>query len=363
MKIYPFHAIVPNLDNSDYSADFFETVKFRYQDYAAEKLFIPSSGGDGLYIYQIKSESGKKHIGVVACVDIQDYEKGIIKQHEKTILSNEDTQVALLKLRGASIKPVLLSYKSVEEIEKWLETYIDGHKKLYVMEFGEEKHRFWKVSEPTDMAALQGLFEKHLPAAYIADGHHRSASVSLLHKQAKTTETGQLMTAFFGSKALEIKAFHRLVRELNGLTADAFLEVLRTVFKVKILKQAALPYSKFSFTMLLDGKWFELIWRKSALKGYPEDYVLLDADLLAEKILKPVLGIKNMRADSQLTYLDGRKSLEDIEKLTPKTGVTFCLFPLEFEDIQNIADLKGTLPPKSTFFEPRMRNGLLIKEI
>ena len=365
MKILPFKAVYPNLNNVPHSNDFFDTVKFRYHEYATEDMF-KTSDSEAIYIYQIKNKDKQKFTGLIACTDIADYFDGKMKKHEKTIVSNEELQSELLSTRGAAIKPVLLTYPSVPELNELILNYLDNNRKFYVIELGGEKHRFWQIAEPKIIKKIQQIFQEKIPHTYIADGHHRSASFAALHEKNKSDKTNKMLTAYFPIEELEIKEQNRIVADLNGLTPDKFLEKLMVLFKVKVLKKGVKPYAKLEMTMFLDKKWFQLNWRKSELKDFAKGLVLLDAHLLNEKILKPILDVKNIREDERVQYMDGSKNIEEIEEATqtlPTEGVAFCLYRVEFDDLIEVADSNGVLPPKSTFFEPRMKNGLLVYEI
>lgn len=365
MKISPFKAVYPNLDLVPHSNDFFDSVKLRYDEYARMDLF-KNTESEAIYIYQIKDDHKRKYTGIITCTDIQDYYDNKMLKHEKTIENKEDVQSILFQKRGAAIKPVLLTHPSVPELESLILEYIDSHKKFYVLGLGKEKHRFWQITESDIIQKIQDLFNQKLPYAYIADGHHRSASFAALHEKLKTDKSRKMLTAYFPFKELEIKEQNRWITGLNGLSVETFLDHLKNLFKVKVLKKGVKPYAKFEMTMLLDGQWYQLNWKKSELKGFDKDFVLLDVHLLNEKILKAYLGIKNIRTDSRVAYLEGSKSISDIENYIQKSnteGVCFCLYPVAFDDLQQVADSGGVLPPKSTFFEPRMKNGLLVYEI
>ncbi len=367
MKIRSFRAMRPNLEKVPRSNDFFDTVKYRYHDYAAEGLF-EATDVEAMYIYQIKTIEGWKFTGLIACTDIAEYREGHLKKHEKTILSSEDLQGKLLETRGAAIKPILLTYPAVEPLDELIADYIDRHRKYFVMELGGEKHRFWQITEGLILKKIRQIFETRIPHAYIADGHHRSASFAALNERAPNDKNDKLLCAFFPDHELKINAFHRLISNLNGLSTDDFLTKIEAVCNVVPLKKAALPTRKFEMTLRLnDGKWFKLTWKREILADFAEGLVHLDVHLLNEKILKPILGVKNIRTDARLKYIEGTKSLNSIEKTasepTYTEGVCFCLFPVSFYDLKAVVDDAGVMPPKSTFFEPRMKNGLLVYEI
>ncbi len=366
MKIMPFRAVAPNLDKVPHSNDFFDTVKYRYHEYADEGLFCATEP-EAMYIYQIKEADGQKRTGLVVATDIEEYFNGNMKQHEKTLVTNENLQSELLHTRGAAIKPILLMYAPVAELNELIDNYIEKHKKFYVIELGTEKHRFWQITEGLILKKIRHIFDEKIPNAYIADGHHRSASFAAHHKVSPNDKTSKMLCAYFPENSLKIQAFHRVVLDLNGLTADEFLEKLKVQFKIRVLRTATLPYSKFEITMFLDNKWFQLYWRKEVLKHYVEEspvgFVQLDVDLLNEKIIKPMLGIRHIKTDPRLKYIDDQQGFEKLIKTVGTEGVGFCLFPVELDDLKAVVDSKGTMPPKSTFFEPRMKNGLLVYEI
>jgi uncharacterized protein (DUF1015 family) len=367
MKIRSFSAMRPNLEKVPRSNDFFDTVKFRYHDYAAEGLFEPTDA-EAMYIYQIKTVEGWKFTGIVACTDIAEYRDGKLKKHEKTILSSEDLQGKLLETRGAAIKPILLTYPAVEPLDELIADYMGRHRKYFVMELGGEKHRFWQITEGLVLKKVRQIFETRIPHAYIADGHHRSASFAALNERAPNDKNDKLLCAFFPDHELKINAFHRLISHHNGLSNDDFLTKIETVCNVMPLNKAALPTRKFEMTLRLnDGRWFKLMWKREILADFAEGLVHLDVHLLNEKILKPILGVKNIRTDERLKYIEGTKSLQSIEKTASGAAYTegslFCLFPVSFPDLKAVVDDAGVMPPKSTFFEPRMKNGLLVYEI
>jgi uncharacterized protein (DUF1015 family) len=358
MKILPFKAIYPILDNIPHTNDFFDSVKFRYHDYLKDGLF-QETDEESIFLYRITNAEGQKFTGIIAGVDIDDYVSGRIKKHERTIVKNENLQSELLDMRGAAIKPVLLTYPTIESLNKLINKHLDSQKKFYIITIGTEKHCFWRISEPDVIQEFQAAIKQNMPVAYIADGHHRSATFAHLHQLNPTDKTSKMLCAFFPQEELRIHSFNRIVSDLNGLTSDEFLEKLTHLFKIKVVKRGEKPYTKFQIAMFLDGRWFELHWRKSELKEFAQGLVLLDVHLLNEKILKPMLGVKNIREDPRVTYVEGTKGLTALETSCPPEGVAFCLYPVDFEDLIEVANNDGIMPPKSTFFEPRMKNGLL----
>ena len=362
MKILPFTASYPNLQKVPHTDAFFETVKFQYQEYTAEGMF-EKNPQEAIFIYRITDKDGGKQTGLVVCNDINDYLDGLMKKHEKTIVNNEARQSELLQKRGAAIKPILLIYPSVAAINQLIDKCLDSIKKFYIIEIGEEKHCFWQINDPDTIAQFQQLFNDEVPVSYIADGHHRSASFAELHQKAPTEKTAKMLCAYFPQEKVVLKEFNRIVADLGSMTPDSFLTQLTQLFKIKVLKRGEKPYTKHEMTLFLEGNWFALYWRKAELKEFAKGLVHLDVHLLNEKILKPMFGIKNIRTDARVTYIEGDKTIADIEKACPTEGVAFCLYPVELEDLIEISKTNGTMPPKSTYFKPRMKNGLLVYEI
>ena len=360
MTIHTFQAVYPQLDKVPHSNTFFDSVKWRYHEYAAEGWFA-SSDQEALYIYQIKHADGQKFTGLVGMARTQDYLNKTIKKHEKTIQENEMKQGDLLIARGAAIKPVLLTYPSVPALESLILDYTNTHKKFYVLELGQEKHRFWQIKEADTITRIQALFKEHVETAYIADGHHRSASFAQAFQKTQNPKMEQMLCAFFPDNQLKINAFHRVVHDLGGLSKSDFLEQLSHVARFSRTEASLFPRQKYEFTFYLNQDWYIGCWNDIQV-AEPEGFIQLDVDILNEHVLKPILDIKNIRNDSRITYVEGTRTPEQVAKATPTEGVAFCLYPVGFEDLKAVADSDGILPPKSTFFEPRLKNGLLVYE-
>jgi len=364
MKISPFEASYLDLQKIPHETAFFDTVKEQYLEYKTAGLFLHDPE-EAIYLYRIESPE-RSYTGLVACADIEDYLKGLIKKHEHTIVKHEQTQLELLRQRAASIKPVLITYPRVDEIQEALVAYAKQHQPFQSVKLGSDNHVFWRLTKSPFLDRIIALFDKQVPIAYIADGHHRTATLAMLYKSGMP-EASKLLCAFFQPDELEILGFHRVVEGLNGRTTDEFLEALKPLFVIKFLKKGMLPHRKLDIAACLStGEWFSLQWRKSVVKAMEDaNKIVFDAHLLNEKVLKPILGIKNIRRDNRVTYLKGTKDLLAIELAAKKLkeGVIFCLHPVYFEDMIALADSEGIMPPKSTFFAPRMLNGLLGYEI
>jgi len=369
MIIRPFQAVYPNTDYIASNDSFFGTVKEEYVSYKKSGFFNKASQ-DSIYIYQIKTPQ-RSHLGLVACVDINEYLDGNIKKHENTLAATEQRQMYLMMNRKAIVKPVLLIYPKVKKLMQLLKDYIEEYDSFYTIHFESEnqKHILWEVSDGNIIEKIQQIFEKKIPETYIADGHHRCASTALLYsrikKKKKANPYGNLLTAFFQVDQLEIYDYNRIIDALDEVSLTQFVAKLSKLFDIEFLEKPAKPTRKHEITMFLNKEWFLLKWKPEVLKEYKNQKILLDASMLDEKVLKNILGIKNVKTDTRIKYVSGTEGVNAVRTKTAKseTRVGFCLYPAQMSDLLTTADEGGVMPPKSTWFEPRMKNGLVVQEL
>ncbi|MEM9821819.1 MAG: DUF1015 family protein [Bacteroidota bacterium] len=368
MRIKPFQAVYPNFDYITSSDSFFDTVKFQFPEYK-QSGFFHKTAQEALYIYQITNQL-RTYIGIIACADIRDYTEGKIKKHENTLSSKEQQQMHLMLSREAAVKPVLLTYPPVDAIDSLLKSYIIDKPCFYTVELkkGKERHSFWEIREGTVIQELQKHFSKHVPYTYIADGHHRTSTSALMHERMRNKEVDKeynlLLSAFFPTPEIEIHDYNRVVEGLNDCTLTTFMAKLSQLFEIEILEKKRKPKEKHEIIMFLNREWFQLKWRKRILKTHEGNGVILDANLLDEKVLRDILGIEDVRTDVRIKYVEGPKGLSELRGKTIKNEnrVAFCLYPVQLADLFKIVNEGKTMPPKSTWFEPRMRNGLIVHE-
>lgn len=367
MHIHPFKANYPNLTSGSLPDSFFEKAKSAYPSYLKRGLFLKSPH-PALYIYQIQQGEHQK-TGIISSLSVQDVLEGRLKPHEHTIELEEEKQIRLLMYRKAAVKPVLAIYPKVDSLEEWIQYYIQQHPVLFHIDLEQSSHTVWEIAHPDKIAELRWLFQEKVPYSYIADGHHRAFSAQrMLARAQQSQSTGvhdQLFCAFFSSDRVEIQEYNRLITGLNGLTPLGLMAKLGTLFEISLLEGATKPTEKFEITICLKGEWFRLRWKEHILLQYPEETVLLDAMLLNEKVINPILGIEDVRNDRRMEYYEAPKGLEILEKRcrSQKQRIAFCLYPVLFEELVQVADAGGVMPPKSTWFEPRMLNGLLVRPI
>ncbi|MEZ4950669.1 MAG: DUF1015 family protein [Saprospiraceae bacterium] len=368
MHIRPFHALYPKLKYITSSDSFFGSVKQDYPDYKRAGIFEKTEQ-EGFYLYSIKSPR-KQYNGLIATSDINDYLDGSILKHEQTLTSLEQVQLDLLFRRGATVKPVLLTYDTVDSIEEWYETFMHRNEPFFELDFEEEgqHHKIWSINKAEDISELQTLFLNNIPKTYIADGHHRSSTAALMYERNKHKDPERyryFLTAYFSFRDLEVLDFNRVIRDLGNNSLSSFMAHLSKVCEIKPLKKESKPKRKHELTMLVNKEWYRLRWRKKALKGIEDPASLLDASLLEHLVLDPILGIDDARTDKRIKYVEGVKGMDNITNIVNRghQRVGFFLYPVEMEDFTFIADAGSTMPPKSTWFEPRMKNGIIVQEL
>ncbi len=237
------------------------------------------------------------------------------------------------------------------------------------MEFEEpvETHRFWAIREEGDLDFLKQLFLK-IPKCYIADGHHRMAATRLLYERAKKNpkkhKHDKILCTFFPVSELECYDYNRVIHNLETISMATFMALLSQVFDIEPMEQGGKPTQKHEITMYLRKEWFRLRWRRHVLAEYKDQRVILDTMLLNEKVLRDILKMGEIRTDERIEYVEGPQGIEPITKKVNRDdhSVGFCLHPLLLEELILIADDDKVLPPKSTWFEPRLKNGLIVKE-
>jgi uncharacterized protein (DUF1015 family) len=366
MQIKPFLPILPDFTKIEVSEDFFENVREEYKTYEKQGFFsnnhLPS-----IFFYEIKTPY-RSHLGVVSALDLQDFYDNKVKKHEKTLLEKEQQQMALLLERGTMVKPVLLTYKNVATIQAFIKTHITQHSPTIVYALPEETHRFWQIVDTQTIAAVQQLFADEINTTYIADGHHRLTTNVLLHQTMLAEKRGdaddfrQIFVAFFAADELSISPFHRVVKH----DVDNFLEAIAQ-FATVVQTDDATPKQKFNFAFYHQKKWYNATWKTAIIEAAKANKtVLLDVDLLNDYVLQKILGIADIRKDKRINYIEGNKSITELERVSDKgesQQIAFWLYPVDIQDLMTVSDNDGVMPPKSTFFEPRMKNGMICQAI
>lgn len=363
MRITPFQAQLPNLALIDDPDQFFRGVKESFADYQSQGFFSDLLE-PGVFVYEIVTEN-RTFRGLLACADIQDYLQGNIKKHENTLVSREELHLQLFQQFQAMIKPVLLAYPEVPAVKSWMEGITSAQVPSFTLPIkaDEQVHRLWPVTNKKELIYIQELFAAFVPASYIADGHHRCATVAAIYEEKKGKS--QLFCALFPSSDLAILDFNRVINPMDRFDADDFLQKMAELMDIVVLSDAQKPTQKFSLTMLFQQQWYGLTWKTQVLERYRWEQVILDTQLLNELVLRDLLGIVDVRNDPRIAYVEGPLGIEGIEKKisNPTNEIGFCLFPVDLRDLMVLSDHNQMLPPKSTWFEPRMKTGLVVCQL
>ncbi|RDK86878.1 DUF1015 domain-containing protein [Marinirhabdus gelatinilytica] len=348
----------------------YQLVRNRYQEFKEDEIFMQDRE-PCYYFYKIVNRDGLEFNGIVAAASAEDYENNLIKKHESTIEYRENTFKEYLKTVGFNAEAVLLTYPDHPEIDEMIAEVMATRAEYEFTTTYRDTHYVWNIDDKTIVEKLQGHFAE-MDAVYIADGHHRSSSSALLAANLKAENKNHkgdepynyFMSFLIPESDLKIYEFNRLVKDLNGLSKEEFLIQLDAMYRIENRGVAYYkPSKKHHFSMYLDGEFYSLYLRKNnytinnALEG-------LDTHILYTTILQPILGIDDVRNDTRLAYADGKKDMVyvkgEVDKENYKVG--FGLLPVSVEEMKQIADEGLTMPPKSTYIEPKLRSGVTIYE-
>jgi len=365
MKIFPFKAIYPNLELIASPDSFFGAVRENYIE-LYQYGFFHHSDDTAFYILDIQM-GDRVHTGLLTCLHIDDYTKGKIAKHEQTIASSEQTMLKLILQRGAMVKPVLVCHPEMKDIAKEIQKLKKKHKPFLELNMasGVQHYRLYQVKEK-EGAHLAELYKALVPKLYIADGHHRcSVAEKLLHRQGnkKDKDYSLVLSAVFPFDQLAILDYNRTVQLPYHLKLTRFMAEVSKLCDIHLLNSPSAPVRKHDLTMYVQGDWFQITWKEEVLKKYKKEPAILDAHVLDKEILEGILGIKDIRTDNHVDYVSGDQGPERVAEKAHVSDhhVGFCIYPVQFAELTKISDHHGTLPPKSTWFEPRMMNGLIVK--
>lgn len=318
---------------------------------------------DCYYLYRLIMD-GRSQTGLVCVSSVRDYENNIIKKHEHTRPEKENDRINHIKTTGAQTGNVFLAYKNVAEIDELINKYTSTKNPVY--DFTSEdgiQHSVWIVNDSTNVETITKLFSEKVPFTYIADGHHRAASAAKVKAAlgSKATEAANyFLTTLFPSNQLHIIDYNRVVKDLNGLTKESFLEKLSEHFDMEVSgSKQVKPQSLHEFGMYLDNCWYLL---KAKPGTYTTDPIgVLDVTVLQNQVLDKLLGITDPRTDTRIDFVGGIRGLSELEKRvnSGEMQVAFSLYPVSIQQLFDIADSGEVMPPKSTWFEPKLRDGLL----
>lgn len=311
------------------------------------------------YIYQLIMNN-KSQTGLVCCSSVNDYEHGLIKKHEFTRPEKEADRIAHIKTTGAQTGNVFLAFRDVDELNEIIDKWKAEKSPVYDFKSADAvQHTVWVISDEDTINTITKIFKTKVPCTYIADGHHRAASAAKVRYQlADSQEAAYFLTTLFPAGQLKIMDYNRVVKDLNGLSTEEFFDRINKSFTVEREKEAYAPTDPHNFGMYIEGKWYKL----TALDGtFSTDPIgILDITILQNNLLEPVLGIKDQRTDKRIDFVGGIRGLKELEKRvnSKEMKVAFSLYPVSIQQLFDIADSGNVMPPKSTWFEPKLRDGL-----
>ena len=356
-------------DDVDTYADcVYEKARELLDTQIAEGVYV-TDAGDHYYLYELTMD-GRSQTGIVACSSIDDYVNGVVKKHENTREDKELDRIRHVDTVNAQTGPIFLTYRQ-NEILKAIVAEEKAKPVLY--DFASDdgiRHRVWKIDDPAQTAAIEAAFAA-IPATYIADGHHRAASavkVGLKRRAENPGYTGEepfnyFLSVLFPDEELMILPYNRVVKDLNGMSREQFFEAVKEKFELEeIGKEPYAPAEKGTFGMYLDNTWY-------ALKVLPQyrsaDPVKgLDVSILQDQLLGPVLGIGDPRTDKRIDFIGGIRGLKELERrVREDMEIAFSMYPTSIEELLAVADAGLLMPPKSTWFEPKLRSGLFIHKL
>ena len=366
------HVINPGYKyhKQDVSGDLrFKLVHNRYLEFKEDTIFTQDDK-PAFYIYQ-KTTATKSFCGIISATSVQDYENNVIKKHEGTLEQRELLFENYLKNTGFNAEPVLLTYPDNNIISSIIKKYQNSRAEYEFSTSDKESHLLWIVDDTKDIDLIITTF-KEVETLYIADGHHRSTSSCLLAKRLakeNPNHTGNEDYNFFMSyllpeSQLSIYEFNRFIKDLNGFSPDEFLIELDTFFRIENRGQELYnPTKKHHFSMYLNGEFYSLYLRKS-LYNFTNSLSELDAEILYQTVLKPILGINDIRNDSKIIYSQNKSdSLELKTKVdSGEFKVSFGMLPTNINELKSIVDSGMLMPPKTTYIEPKLRSALTIYE-
>lgn len=370
-----YHIIKPEIDfepgTSEYDPRVYEKAAENFKKFQ-DKGWLVQDDKDNYYIYA-QTMNGKTQYGLVVCAFVDDYLNGVIKKHELTRRDKEEDRMKHVRVNNANIEPVFFAYPDNTVLNDVIMKYAQTEPEYdFIAPIDGFRHQFWIISDSKDIEVVTEEFAK-MPALYIADGHHRSAAAALVGaEKAKqnpnhkgTEEYNYFMAVCFQDSQLTILDYNRVVKDLNGLSSEEFLKALSKNFDV-VEKGADIykPNHLHNFSLYLDNKWYSLTAKQGTFDD-KDPIGVLDVDISSRLILDEILGIKDLRSDKRIDFVGGLRGLEELKRRVDsgEMRMALALYPVTMQQIMDIADSGKIMPPKATWFEPKLRSGLIIHKL
>ncbi len=342
-------------------------IKNKYNDFLKNNFLIEDTA-DCFYIYR-QTKKEQSFTGIIACASIDDYFNGVIKIHEQTITEREEKLKHYLEVCDFNAEPVLFCYPNDTIIDELTKKATQSNPEYDFTTTDGSNHKLWLVNKKEELELIEKRFAS-IPAIYIADGHHRSASSALLGKSRReqtknytgTEPFNFYLGAFFPETELKIFDFNRVIKDLNGLTSAEFIFQVGKKFTIeKKGKEIYKPTQLHNFSLYIEGEWFSLT-AKNEIRHDNDPIRILDAAILSNEILGPILKITDLKTNPHIAFVPGIKGMEELKKIVDsgKAKAAFGLYPVTMEQLKNISDTNNIMPPKTTWVEPKLRSGLTI---
>lgn len=371
-----YHIIKPEIDfepgTSEYDARVYEQAVNNFKKFQ-EKGWLVQDKSENYYIYA-QTMNGKTQYGLVVGAYVDDYLNGVIMKHELTRRDKEEDRMKHVRVCNANVEPVFFAYPDNDTLDKLIHKYVDNVLSEYdfIAPIDGFRHQLWVISDESDISLVTNEFAK-MPALYIADGHHRSAAAALVGAEKARNnpnhkgdeEYNYFMAVCFQASELTILDYNRVVKDLNGLSVDEFLEKLRLHFDVDCKgSEIYKPQALHNFSLYLDGKWYSLTAKPGTFND-ADPIGVLDVDISSRLILDEILNIKDLRSDKRIDFVGGLRGLGELKKRVDsgEMKAALALYPVSMQQIMDIADSGNIMPPKATWFEPKLRSGLVIHSL
>ncbi len=370
-----YHIIKPEINfepgTSEYDPRVYESAAEHFQMFQ-DKGWLVQDSKDNYYIYA-QTMNGKTQYGLVVGAYVNDYMTGVIKKHELTRRDKEEDRMKHVRVCNANIEPVFFAYPDNKHLDELINRYAATEPEYdFIAPIDGFRHQFWVISDPKDIKAITEEFAK-MPALYIADGHHRSAAAALVGaEKAKNNpnhkgdeEYNYFMAVCFQASQLTILDYNRVVKDLNGMEAPEFLKALEKNFIVeKKGKEAYQPKHLHEFSLYLDGEWYSLVAKKGTYDD-TDPIGVLDVDISSRLILDELMNITDLRSDKRIDFVGGLRGLSELKRRVDSGEMRWALalYPVSMKQIMDIADSGKIMPPKATWFEPKLRSGLVIHKL
>ena len=369
------HVVKPEVDlpeGTDLHSDLvYNKGRDNLQKLIAEGYFVQDET-EMLYVYG-QTMFGKTQYGIVACASVDDYLDDIIKKHELTRPDKEEDRMNHIRVTNFNAEPVFFAYPDHTELDTLVESVVSGEPTYDFTTEDGVGHHFWVISDQAAIRRIEELFDKDIAFTYVADGHHRTAAAALVGQERRKNnpehrgdeEYNYFLAVHFPASQLTIIDYNRVVKDLNGMTATEFLEELQEGFVVEEKgSEIYKPDKLHTFGMYLEGHWYELT-AKPGTYNDEDPIACLDVTVLSEQVLGPLLNITDLRKSKRIDFVGGIRGLEELSRRVDsgEMAAAFALYPVSMKQLMDIADNGMIMPPKTTWFEPKLRSGLVIHSL